>query len=214
MLISCMLGTANFSNSSCSITIRYREDKYCNALPLVTALRSPESKLKLSRLDRNNVSRVQLAGNGAIDTAVFDAPEGSILLVDYRYSCSSIGLNKILQVRLRIREGAPLNKLKMTLPSDINAVYQYAYIDGRFDILSADEIKTQKLLRPTEFNENLLSQEKWGNLISNEQIETGYKQVVRNNFVEIKNDNGYKVAMPARRARILKLKGDKRNGTI
>jgi len=210
MLISCNFGTANFSNSSCSITIRYREDKYCNALPLATALKSQDAHLKLSRLDRNNASRVQLAGNGAIDTAVFDAPEGSILLVDYRYSCSAIGLNKILQVRLRIREGAPLNKLKMTLPSDINAVYQYAYIDGRFDILSADEIKTQKLLRPTEFNENLISQEKWGNLISNEQIETGYKQVVRDNFVEIKNNNGYKVAMPARRARILKLKGDKK----
>ena len=207
MLISCNFGTANFSNSSCSITIRYREDKYCNALPLTTALRSPEAKLKLSRLDRNNASRVQLAGNGAIDTAVFDAPEGSILLVDYRYTCSSIGLNKILQVRLRIREGAPLNKLKMTLPSDINAVYQYAYIDGRFDILSADEIKTQKLLRPTEFNENLISQEKWGNLISNEQIETGYKQVVRDNFVEIKNEKGYNVAMPARKARIIRLKG-------
>jgi len=56
----------------------------------------------------------------------------------------------------------------------------------------------------------LISQEKWGNLISNEQIETGYKQVVRDNFVEIKNNNGYKVAMPARRARILKLKGDKK----
>lgn len=210
MLISCMFGTANFSNSSCSITVRYRQDKYCNALPLTVGLKTQGSGLTLSRLDRTNASRIQLAGNGAIDTAVFDAPEGSVLLVDYRYSCSSIGLNKILQVRLRIREGAPLNKLRMTLPSDINAVHQYAYIDGRFDILTADEIKTQKLLRPTEFNENLITQEKWGNLISNEQIETGSKQLVRENFVEIKNENGYKVAVPARRARIIKLKGDKR----
>ena len=210
MLISCMLGTANFSNSSCSITVRYRQDKYCNALPLVTALRSPDSGLKLSRLDRSNASRVQLAGNGAIDTAVFDAPEGSVLLIDYRYTCSSIGLNKILQVRVRIREGAPLNKLRMTLPSDINAVFQYAYLDGRFDILSADEIKAQKLLRPTEYSETLINQDKWGNLISNEQIESGSKQLVRDNFVEIKNENGYKVAVPARKARIIKLKGDKR----
>lgn len=212
MLINCMWGLANFSNSSCCITIRYRQDKYCTALPILTALRSDKS-IKQSNYSRNNASRVQLAGNGYIDTAVFDAPEDSILLVDYRYTCSSIGLNKILQVRLRLREGAPLNKLKLTLPSDANAVYPYAYIDGRFDILTEEDIKAEKLLRPTEYNPKLMGQEKWGNLISNEQIESGYKQLVRTKIVEIKTKSGNTIAMPARKARLIKLKGDKRNGS-
>ena len=213
MLINCMWGLANFPNSSCCITVRFRQDKYSNALPLLTSLRS-DTVLKMSRYDRNNASRVQLAGNGYIDTAVFDAPEGSVLLVDYRYTCSSISLNKIIQVRLRVREGAPLNKLKLTLPGDANAVYQYAYIDGRFDVLQEEDIKAEKLLRPTEYNTKLLDMNRWGNLVNLEQIETGSKQLVRTKFVEIKTKSGNTIAMPARKARLIKLtKGGKRNGT-
>ena len=208
MLINCMWGISNFPNASCSITVRYRENKYCNALPLLTALRS-DSSLKQSSYNRNNASRVQLAGNGYIDTAIFDAPEGAILLVDYRYTCSSIGLNRIIQVRLRVRDGAPLNKLKMTLPPDANAVYPYAYIDGRFDILKVEDIEAEKILRTTEYNSKLLDQERWGNLITNEQVESGYKQLVRTKYVEIKTKSGNTVAMPARKARLIKLKGDK-----
>ena len=210
MLINCMWGLANFPNASCSITIRYRQDKYSNALPLLTCLRA-DNTLKMSRYDRANASRVQLVGNGYIDTAVFDAPEGSILLVDYRYTCASIGINKIIQLRLRLREGAPLNKLKLTLPNDANSVHQYAYIDGRFDVLTEEDIKSEKILRPTEYNPRLLDHEKWGNLVNLEQIETGSKQLVRTKFVEIKTKSGNTIAMPARKARLIKLKGDKRN---
>ncbi|MBP5470524.1 MAG: hypothetical protein J6Z11_14915, partial [Candidatus Riflebacteria bacterium] len=155
MLINCMWGLANFPNASCSITIRYRQDKYSNALPLLTCLRA-DNTLKMSRYDRSNASRVQLVGNGYVDTAVFDAPESSILLVDYRYTCASIGINKIIQLRLRLREGAPLNKLKLTLPNDANAVNQYAYIDGRFDVLTEEDVKSEKLLKQTEYNPRLL----------------------------------------------------------
>ena len=211
MLINCMWGLANFPNASCSITIRYRQDKYSNALPLLTSLRA-DTILKLSRYDRANASRVQLVGNGYIDTAVFDAPENSILLVDYRYTCATLGINKIIQLRLRLREGAPLNKLKLTLPNDANAVNQYAYIDGRFDVLTEDDIKAEKLLRPTEYNPRLLNQDKWGNLVNLEQIESGSKQLVRTNFVEIKTKSGNTIAMPARKARLIKLtKGGKKD---
>ena len=212
MLINCMWGLANFPNASCSITIRYRQDKYSNALPLLTCLRA-DNTLKMSRYDRANASRVQLVGNGYIDTAVFDAPESSILLVDYRYTCASIGINKIIQLRLRLREGAPLNKLKLTLPNDANAVNQYAYIDGRFDVLTEEDVKSEKLLKQTEYNPRLLDHSRWGNLVNLEQIETGSKQLVRTKFVEIKTKSGNTIAMPARKARLIKLKGDKRNDT-
>lgn len=209
MLVDCMWGMANFSFSSCSITARYRQDQYSFALPLLTAIRSDKS-INVARYDRTNASAVQLQGNGYIDSATFDAPEGSILLVDYRYTSATMGINKIIQLRLRIREGAPLNKLKLALPLDANATNTFAYITGRFDVLTEEDSKAEHLLRPTEYNPKLLDHERWGNLVTLEQVETGSKPLVRTKFVEIKTKTGNTVAMPARKARLIKLKGDKK----
>lgn len=153
-------GVSTRGHGAMDIFVSYRDVPTSEDQPLHLAVKDPNSGVKEPGGIVQSVPSSRIVNGKHWTTRRVDFPPGSyVRFTIKRMKGGQIGAfsHSFHNLIVSPRDGAPLQELRIAVPSDANAVISAVYIIGRFDILRVKEIVERKLNRGNGGSNDLAS---------------------------------------------------------
>jgi hypothetical protein len=179
-------------NLGVRITPSFRKKPYDKSVPLYTAMKDGVSGIRSIRYNQLPASNIN-SFHGAWNRNVLELPEGSLITFNCLYTGFGNGFNKIKKTvfMINIRENAALRRLSFRLTNHSLANFPNITVEGRFDVLSLDDLKALGIEQSGELN--FYDDEVYSNFITDQIIEQAKTALVVKKAVIKQTLSGKKV---------------------